>query len=374
MKLKKLGLILIAVVLTFSLAACGSSQGGSEQQPAENNNTGNDGKAGGSTNVTYNASGSSFIYPLFSKMFDEYKKLNPNVTVNYQSTGSGTGIKQLIEGIVDFAGSDAPMSDEDLAAAGSEVLHIPMTLGAVAVAYNLDGVESGKLNLTGELVADIFASKITKWNDPKIQEVNPGLQLPDADIAVVHRSDGSGTTYIFTDYLSTVSEDWKQNIGTGKSVDWPQGIGAKGNEGVAGQLTNTPGAIGYVGLDYAVENGIAVANIQNKEGEFITPSLESVSKAAAGAVQIVPEDLRFSMVDMPGKGSYPISGTTWALVYKEQKDMVKAKELVKLLQWANTEGQQYSEALLYAPLPAELQELNKKQLEKITVDGQKVME
>lgn len=372
MNLKKLGLILIAVVLTFSVAACGSSQGGSEQQPAENNtDTGN---AGESANVTFNASGSSFIYPLFSKMFDEYKNLNPNVTVNYQSTGSGTGIKQLIEGIVDFAASDAPMDDEDLAAAGSEVLHIPMTLGAVAVAYNLDGVESGKLNLTGELVADIFASKITKWNDPKIQEVNPGLQLPDADIAVVHRSDGSGTTYIFTDYLSTVSEDWKQNIGTGKSVDWPQGIGAKGNEGVAGQLMNTPGAIGYVGLDYAVENGIAVANIQNKEGEFITPTLESVSKAAAGAVQIVPEDLRFSMVDMPGKGSYPIAGTTWALVYKEQKDLEKAKELVELLQWANTEGQQYSEALLYAPLPAELQELNKKQLEKITVDGQKVME
>ncbi|MBO8171855.1 MAG: phosphate ABC transporter substrate-binding protein PstS [Bacillaceae bacterium] len=349
------------------MAACGSSQGDQVLPGQMNNEGGNGAKA-------FNASGSSFIYPLFSKMFDEYNKLNPDVTINYQSTGSGTGIKQLIEGIVDFAASDAPMNDEDMAAAGSEVLHLPMTLGAVAVAYNLEGIESGQLNLTGDLVADIFAGKITKWNDPAIQEVNPDLDLPDESIAAVHRSDGSGTTYIFTDYLSTVNEEWKQNIGTGKAVDWPGGIGAKGNEGVAGQITNTPGSIGYIGLEYAVQNDIPVANIQNKEGEFITPSLESVSQAAAGAVEIVPEDLRFSMVDMPGEGSYPIAGATWALVYKEQQDMEKAKELVKLLEWANTEGQQYAEALLYAPLPAELQELNKKQLAKITVDGQKVLE
>jgi phosphate transport system substrate-binding protein len=359
------GLIgLLSAALVFSLAACGGNTPEGQQQGG-----GNAGKS-----LTLNASGSSFIYPLFSKMFDVYNKANPGVTVNYQSTGSGTGIKQLIEGTTAFGATDAPMEDEEIAKAGGNVLHLPLALGAVVVAFNLDGIESGKLNLTPDLIADIFMGKITNWNDAKIAEKNPGLKLPDLKIATVFRSDGSGTTHTFTDYLSTVSDTWKNEIGTGKSVEWPVGIGGKGNEGVAGQVANIPGAIGYIGLEYAVANDIPVAGIQNKEGAFVAPSLESVSAAAAGAVNVVPEDLRFSMVNMPGKDAYPITAVTWAIVRQEQEDMNVAKEIAKALAWANTEGQQYGPDLYYAQIPKELQELNKKQLAKITVDGQKVME
>ncbi|XEC93321.1 phosphate ABC transporter substrate-binding protein PstS [Paenibacillus tarimensis] len=373
-------LMLVMAFMLVITAACGANTPNNEA-PANNTPAAPSNNAPADNNeeekteaITLNASGSSFIYPLFSKMFDVYNKENENVTVNYQSTGSGTGIKQLIEGITNFGATDAPMKDEEIEQAGGNVLHMPMTLGAVVIAFNLEGVESGKLNLTGELIADIFLGKIKNWNDPAIAAVNDGLTLPDQPIATVFRTDGSGTTHTFTDYLSAVSETWKDEIGVGKNVDFPVGIGAKGNEGLTGQLSNTPGTIGYIGLEYATENNIPVANIQNQEGEFVTPSLDSVSAAAAGAVKVVPEDLRFSMVNMPGTGSYPIAAVTWAIVRAEQTDMNAAKEIVKALGWANTEGQQYSAELNYAPLPAELQELNKKQLEKVTVDGQKVME
>ncbi len=298
-----------------------------------------------------NGAGASFPYPLYSKWFSEYAKVNPNAKFNYQSIGSGGGIKQITARTVDFGASDKPLSDAELKAASSELLHIPTVMGAVVVTYNIPGVTKG-LRLSPATLSEIFLGKITKWNDAKLAKDNPGKKLPDAPIVVVHRTDGSGTTSIFTSYLNEVSPEWKTAVGTGTAVRWPVGLGGKGNEGVAGLVKNTKNAIGYVELAYATENKLAYADIKNKAGKFVTPSIATTSAAAAGAAKSMPKDYRIGLVNQPGEKAYPIAGFTWLLVYKQQTDPVKGKALVDFLRWELSKGQQMAPALLYAPLPA----------------------
>lgn len=293
--------------------------------------------------------GATFPYPLYSKWFDVYNK-KAGVQINYQSVGSGAGIQQLSQRTVDFGASDAPMTDEQLKAAPGEVLHIPTVMGAVVVTYNLAGVDKG-LKLTPDTLSGIFLGSVKKWSDPRIAADNPNVKLPDADIAVVHRSDGSGTTNIFTDYLSAVSPEWKSKVGKGTSVNWPVGIGGKGNEGVAGLVKQTPGSIGYVELAYAEQNKLPYADMKNQAGKFVKPSIEGTTAAAAGAAANMPDDLRVSIVNAPGDTSYPISGFTYILVYKDQTDEVKGKAVVDFLWWAVHDGEKYANGLLYAPLP-----------------------
>ncbi len=296
--------------------------------------------------------GATFPYPLYSKWFDAYATKS-GVKINYQSIGSGGGIRQLSEKTVDFGASDAPMSDAELAKAkGGPVLHIPTALGAVTMVYNLPEV-SAPLKLTGDAIAAIYQGQITKWNDARIEALNPGLKLPATDILVVHRSDGSGTSYVFTDYLVTVSPPWATKPGKGKEVQWPVGLGAKGNEGVAGQVKQTPGAIGYVELAYATQNKMAMASVKNAAGEFVAPSIASVTAAAAGAAAKLPPttDYRVSIVNAPGAGVYPISSFTWIIAYAKQADAAKGKKLTDFLRWALNDGQGMEPALDYAPLP-----------------------
>ncbi len=294
-----------------------------------------------------NGAGATFPNPLYSKWFDEYSRVDPSVRFNYQPIGSGGGQKQILAQTVDFGASDGPMSDESLAKAPGKILHIPTVAGAVVVTYNVPGVP--KLRLDAAVIADIFLGKITKWSDPHLAALNPGTNLPDLDLVVVHRSDGSGTSFIFTDYLSTTSPEWEKKVGRSTSVKWPTGLGAKGNEGVAGQVKQLPGAVGYVELAYAHQNQLAFAEIKNAAGNFILASVESVTEALASAK--IPEDFRFSMVNPPGEKAYPISGATWLLVYERQKDPAKGKKLVEFLNWALTKGEQMAAALDYAPLP-----------------------
>jgi phosphate transport system substrate-binding protein len=307
---------------------------------------------GAKAQMTINGAGATFPYPIYSKWFDEYAKVDPSVRFNYQSIGSGGGQKQILAQTVDFGASDGPMSDDNLAKAPGKVLHIPTVAGAVVVTYNLPGNPS--LKLDGDAVAGIFLSQLKKWNDPKITALNPGISLPDQEIVVVHRSDGSGTTYIFSDYLSKVSSEWKSKVGTNTSVNWPTGLGGKGNEGVSGQVKQTPGALGYVELIYAIQNKMPYAEIKNSAGEFLKPTLESVTAAMATAN--IPEDFRFSMTNAPGASSYPIAGATWLLIYEQQKDPTKGKKLVEFLRWALTKGEEMAKDLNYAPLPAELRD------------------
>ena len=311
--------------------------------------------------------GATFPYPLYSKWFYEYYKLT-SVQINYQSIGSGGGIRQLIERTVDFGASDAPMTDEQLRDAPGEVLHIPTVIGAVVVAYNLPGVPTG-LKLTPNAVAGIFLGQIAKWNDPEIAASNPGVGLPDSTVTVVHRSDGSGTTNIFTDYLSSVSPGWKARVGTGTSVNWPVGIGGKGNEGVTGQLTQVAGAVGYVELAYAVQNKLSYAHIRNLVGEFIEPTVDSITAAAAAVAPNMPPDLRVSIVNATGKDAYPIAGFTYILVYKEQTNPAKGRVLADFLWWAIHEGERYAEGLLYAPLPPEVVARDEAQIKTISYQG-----
>ncbi len=303
-----------------------------------------------SAETLINGAGASFPYPLYSKWFSEYAKIDPSVKFNYQSIGSGGGIKQITAGTVDFGASDKFLTDAELKAAPGKLIHIPTVMGAVVVTYNIPGVAKG-LKLKSEDVADIFLGKITKWNDKRISDDNPGVALPNEPIIVVHRSDGSGTSAIFTDYLSNVSPEWKDKVGMGASVKWPVGLGGKGNEGVAGQVKNTKNAIGYVELAYAFENKLPFAFLQNKSGSFVEPSIKSTSAAAAGAVKSMPHDYRISLVNQPGKDAYPIVGFTWLLVYEQQKDAVKGKKLVDFLKWELHKGQKLAAPLLYAPLP-----------------------
>lgn len=300
-----------------------------------------------SAQMLMNGAGATFPQQIYTKWFDEYQKIDPSVTFNYQGIGSGGGQKQILAETVDFGASDGPMSDENLAKAPRPLLHLPTVAGAVVVSYNLDG--NPKLRLDGATLASIFLGKVVRWNDAAIAAQNPGVKLPDLDIVVVHRSDGSGTSFIFTDYLSSVSPAWKEAVGKGTSVKWPVGLGGKGNAGVAGQVKQSPGAIGYVELAYAHENKLPYAEMRNSSGKYVDPTMDSVTAAMAAAT--IPDDFRFSMVNSAGENAYPIAGTTWLLVYAEQKDHAKGEKLVQFLKWAYAEGEKFAPGLDYAPLP-----------------------
>jgi phosphate transport system substrate-binding protein len=318
-----------------------------------------------------NGAGATFPYPIYSKWFDSYTKVDPAVRFNYQSIGSGGGIKQVTSRTVDFGATDGPMTDEQLKAAPAELIHIPTVLGAVAPTYNLPG--NPKVQFTPDVLADIFLGKITTWNDARLTAINPGVTLPKEAIAVVHRSDGSGTTFIWVDYLSKVSPEWQQKVGKGTSVKWPVGLGGKGNEGVAGQVKNTPGALGYVELAYAVKNKLPVGLVKNAAGKFIEPAIESTTAAAAGAAKGMPDDFRVSLTNAPGDGAYPIASFTWLLVYKDQPDQVKGRAIVNFLWWMSHEGQKYAADLLYAPLPAPVVKQIEAKLKQINYQGKPLL-
>ena len=333
--------ILIAALAVVT--ACGGDKQG-----------GTPGSSSGSVDLT--GAGATFPYPLYSKWFSDYATAT-GVKINYQSIGSGGGIRQLSEGTVDFGASDSPMNDEDIAKAKGPVMHFPTVLGAVVVAYNLPGL-SAPLKLSGDVVADIFAGKVKKWNDARIVSLNPGVSLPGDDILVVHRSDGSGTTFVFTDYLAAVSPSWASGPGRGKEVSWPVGLGGKGNEGVAGQIKQTPGAVGYVELAYAKQNNLATAAIRNAAGNFISPSPAGMTAAAASVASNLPADTdyRLTIVNSDGAEAYPITSFTWILLYQEQADSVKARKLKDFMRWALTEGEKQAATLDYAPLPGTMAE------------------
>lgn len=348
----------IALISTLALAC-------------NNSNTNKTGGAGGDNTLI--GAGSTFVYPLFSKQFAEYNK-ETGVRVNYQSIGSGGGIQQLMHKTVDFGDSDAPLNDEQTKAIGVPVLHIPMCSGAVVISYNLPNV-TDTLKLTPDVIANIFLGKIKTWNDPQIAAVNAGVQLPSTPIVVAHRSDGSGTTNIFTTYLSKVSPQWNTSPGKGSSINWPIGLGGKGNEGVAGLVKQTPGAIGYVELAYAIQNKMAFAKVQNKAGNFITPSIESTK--AASNIQL-PEDSKVSLTNTDAADGYPISGFTWALIYKEQnynnRSRDRATKLLKLLWWNIHDGQKFCEGLNYAPLSASAVSVAENILNSATYDGKPILQ
>lgn len=307
--------------------------------------------------VLLNAAGATFPYPIYSKWFSIYHQAHPNVQINYQSIGSGGGIRQLTAGTVDFGASDGPMTDEQIkdfqSKNGCTVLHFPTVLGAVVPTYNIPGV-SAELSFSEKALAGIYLGTITKWNDPEITKANPGVKLPGDDIVVVHRSDGSGTTYIFTDFLSKVSDDWKSKVGRATSVNWPVGLGGKGNEGVSGLLKQTPDSIGYVELIYALQNNIAFGKLQNASGKFVKASLEGVTAAATASAKDMPDDFRVSITNATGPTVYPISSFTWLLIPQQIKDTAKRDALKDFLKWMLTDGQNYNEALSYAKLPKPL--------------------
>jgi len=326
--------------------------------------------------VTLNGAGATFPYPLISKWSSEYNKIKPNVQINYQSVGSGAGIKQITARTVDFGASDAPLSEQEYANV-SGILQIPESIGAVVIAYNLPGIQKG-VKMSSDVISDIFLGKIKKWNDPKIVSLNPGIKFPEKDIIVAHRSDGSGTTFVFTDYLSAVSSDWKSKVGKGKSVNWPVGLGGKGNEGVAGLLNQNPYTIGYIELAYAKLQNIPYAYIKNKAENFIEPTLETTASAAAWAVPTLPAGdaswSSVSIVDAKGNNSYPIGSFTYLLVYKDQTDETKAKMLAEFLWWAVNDGQKYSPELLYVPLPDEVISLNEKTIKLMNYKGHPIIQ
>ena len=320
----------------------------------------------GFADLLINGAGATFPYPIYSKWFDVYAKENPGVKFNYQSIGSGGGIRMLSNRTVDVGASDAPLTDAQLGDAPGKILHFPSVMGAVVIAYNLPGF-TGKLRLTGPIIADIFAGKITKWDDDKLKELNPGVAIPSTDIVVCHRSDGSGTSYIFTDYLSKVSSSWASDPGKGTAVKWPAGLGGKGNEGVTALIQQTPGAIGYIELIYALNNHIPYAEIQNKAGNWVQASLEGVTAAASSSASNMPDDFRVSITDAPGADAYPISSFTWLLVYQKQTNHEIGTQIVKFLRWAITDGQKYTADLKYAPLPAAVVQKETAQIGQIQV-------
>jgi phosphate transport system substrate-binding protein len=345
--------VVLVTVVALALYGCGSSNNAAGTSTSE---------------IKLQGAGATFPNPIYQKWFSEYNKITPNAKFDYQSIGSGGGIKQITAKTVDFGGSDAPMKDEDLKAAPGEILHIPTVLGADVVTYNLPGVQAD-LKFTPEAIAGVFLGTIKKWNDPLIASINPGVSLPAADITVVHRSDGSGTSYVWTDYLSKVSPEWKAKIGAGTSVNWPVGVGAKGNEGVTGQVKQTPNSLGYVELIYAEQNNLSFASVKNSSGEFIKPSLDSITAAAAGAVNQMPDDLRVSITNASGKDAYPISSFTYFLVYKNQDNQAKGKALVAFLWWALHDGQKYARDLHYAPLAPEVVQKAEQKIRSINYQG-----
>ena len=348
---KLISITVFMMIGSFVFMACGGNSSGGE--------------------IRIQGAGATFPNPLYQKWFSQYNAVHPNVKFDYQSIGSGGGIKQISSRTVDFGGTDAPMKDEELKAAQGEILHIPTVLGAVVITYNLQGIDQS-LKLTPESIGGIFLGSIKKWNDPIISSSNPGVNLPPNDITVVHRSDGSGTTFVFTDYLSKVSPEWKDKAGAGTAVNWPAGLGAKGNEGVTGQVKQTPNSIGYTELIYAEQNKLPYAFIKNAAGEFIKPSLDSVTAAAASAASQMPEDFRVSITNAPGRDAYPLSSYTYLLVYKEQQDQAKGRELVAFLRWALHGGQQTAKDLLYAPLPAGVIEKADTKIGSITYQGKPI--
>ena len=339
-----------ALIFLFASIAC-------------NNNVGS-----GSGSVTLQGAGATFPAPLYQKWLSEYGNLHPNVKIDYQSIGSGGGIKQLKEQTVDFGASDAPMKDEDMKSASGEIVHIPTVLGAVVITYNLEGMKQ-PLHFSPEVIADIFLGKVEKWNDSKIAADNPGVTLPASDITVVHRSDGSGTSAVFTDYLSKVSAEWKEKVGAGVSPSWPTGIGGKGNEGVTGQVKNTPNTIGYVELAYAATNKLPIAHIKNASGAFIEPTIDAVTAAAAASAANMPDDLRISITNAAGAQAYPISSYTYILVYKNQKDAAKGKALLDFLWWGIHDGEGFAKELQYAPLPADIVKRAEAKINSVTANG-----
>jgi len=321
---------LLVVSLLLMLGATGGAQSGSP--------------------VLLNAAGATFPYPIYSKWFDVYHNEHPNVQINYQSIGSGGGIRQLLAGTVDFGATDGPMSDDQLSQAKFKILHFPTVLGADVPSYNIPGV-TGELNFTQKALAGIFLGTITKWNDPEITKANPGVNFPDNEIVVIHRSDGSGTTYIWTDFLSKVSEEWKNKVGKGTSVNWPVGLGGKGNEGVSGLVKQTPNSIGYIELIYAVQNSISYGKVENAAGKFVKADLAGVTAAAAAAANEIPDDFRVSITNAPGATAYPISSFTWLLIPAQIPDATKRDAIKGFLKWMLEDGQKYNEGLSYAQLP-----------------------
>ena len=341
----------VVAVVAANLIGCG---GGSDSS-GKPTQSGSSGGTVVSNGVDLTAAGATFPYPIYAKWISEYAAKS-GVKINYANLGSGAGIRQLIDQTIDFGATDAPMTEAEMAKAkGGQILHVPTVLGAVVIAYNLPGVTQ-PLNLTGSVIADIFLGKITKWNDPRITSLNPGVTLPSRDVLAVHRSDGSGTTYIFSDFLSEASPAWKSGPAQGKDLQWPVGLGGSGNPGVAGTVKQTPGSIGYVELAYARQNNLPAASIKNPAGVFVAPTVEAIAAAASNSVKALPAntDFRVSMVNAPGADAYPLASFTWLLVYKNQKDPVKGKKLVDFLHWATHDGQQFAPALDYAPLPPAL--------------------
>jgi phosphate transport system substrate-binding protein len=324
------------------------------------------GGAGG--NVSLHGAGATFPNPLYQKWLSEYEKLYPHIKIDYQSIGSGGGVKQLKEQTIDFGASDPPMKDEDMKSAPGEIVHIPTVLGAVIITYNLSGINQ-PLKFSPDVIADIFLGKIKKWNDARLAADNAGVTLPANDITVVHRSDGSGTSAVFTDYLSKVSPEWKEKVGSGTSPSWPVGLGGKGNEGVTGQVKATPNTIGYVELAYAVQNKLPVGHVKNGSGAFIEPTIDSVTAAAAASAANTPEDLRVSITNASGAQSYPIASYTYILVYKDQKDAAKGKALVDFLWWGIHDGEGFAKSLQYSPLPADIVTRAEAKIKSITSGG-----
>jgi phosphate transport system substrate-binding protein len=343
--------ISLLALSAFALSCSGGQQGGA---------------GGGPTNLQ--GAGATFPNPLYQKWLSEYEKLHPDIRIDYQSIGSGGGIKQIQAQTVDFGASDAPMTDAELKASPGELVHVPTVLGAVVVTYNVASIKE-PLHLSPEVIADIFLGKITKWNDPRIKQDNSTANLPAADITTVHRSEASGTTFVFTDYLSKVSPEWKANVGADKAPKWPVGQGGKGNEGVTGQIKQQPNTIGYVELAYAGQNKLPVALIKNASGKFVEPSIAAVTAAAAAASAQTPDDLRVSITNSAGQDAYPISSYTYILAYKDQKNAAKGKTLIDFLWWCIHDGEQFAEGLQYAPLPREIVTRAEAKINSITSGG-----
>lgn len=354
------------------IAICGLSVGcrsNSEQTAAKTDPVkGEEAATAAPQKVTLNGAGASFPYPLYSKWISEYSKVNATTQINYQSVGSGAGIRQVIAKTVDFGATDAPMAEEDAGEAKGKLVHLPTTLGAVVVAANVPGVT---LKLDASLLAGLFLGTVKKWNDPKVQALNPDANLPDLAVMPVFRSDGSGTTAVFTDYLSKTNADWKAKVGEGKAVSWPAGLGAKGNEGVTGQVKATPGSIGYLELAYALQNKLSIAELKNKSGTFVTPSIESISAAAQGVE--LPGTLHASITDSADPNAYPIASYTYLLVYEDALDARKGKEIAKFAWWALNDGQKFAAALHYAPLPQNAQTKVHAQIKKLHHGGQPLL-
>jgi phosphate transport system substrate-binding protein len=356
-----LALLCVAVLLPLFLSGCSGERGGGGVLPG-----GNAGDSGGAMRLQ--GAGATFPNPLYQKWLSEYGKLNAQVRIDYQSIGSGGGIKQIQAQTVDFGASDAPMTDDEMKKSPGELLHIPTVLGAVVLTYNLQGVEQ-PLKFSPDVIADIFLGKIKRWDDPRIKADNAGVNLPATDLTVVHRSDGSGTTAVFTDYLSKVSPEWKEKVGADKSPQWPVGQGGKGNEGVTGQIKQQPNTIGYVELAYAVQNRLPVAHIKNSAGNFVEPSIDAVTSAAAATASTLPEDLRTSITNPTGADAYPIASYTYILAYKEQKDATKGRALVDFLWWGIHDGERFARDLQYAPLPPDVVRRAEAKINSITSGG-----